>query len=366
LKWGSSWGPLSLDGQWWRMFSAMFVHDGLEHILVNMCGLWVLGRRVEPAFGQWSFLLLYLISGLTGAVSTLAMRPERFNCGASGAVFGIMGVFIAAMCTGRLAESVRTFKRRFWPLPIFLGLSLYAGVADGHVNNSAHVGGLLAGLTMGLLLSRGAESARLRTRVFGGGIILLAAATALVRNQNGWVVSLQVANDALAAGKLDDAARNFTMVLEKRPNDIAASLGMGQICLRKTDYSCAESFLNRTLVADPTNNYAEYLLGTVYLRTGRFDDVLEISQTLFLRGAIGPDEQVLFAAALDGKGNHALAGDRYLKLRRYDDAITAFAKALQQKTDDENSKRGLIQAYRAKGMNDEADAVEKTTIPKNR
>ena len=155
----------------------------------------------------------------------------------------------------------------------------------------------------------------------------------------------------MAAGRLDEAARNYTAVLHTHPNDVSANLAMGEICLRKTDYSCAESFLKQVLTAVPENNYAEYLLGIVYLKTGRFDDVLDITTTLALQHAVGYDVQGLFAAALEGKGNFALAGDRYLKMRRYDDAIAAFTKALRRDSHDEFSKRGLAEAYRAKDMN---------------
>src|SRR5258708_9918323 len=245
LTWGASWGALSLDGQLWRVLTAMFVHDGLEHVLVNMFGLLVAGKREEPAFGPWPFLSLYLLSGLVGAIATLAIRPELYNCGASGGVFGVIGALIAARWTRRLPPNAQ--KRNplsLVVLVIFVAGSLYAGATDPHVNNVAHVGGLLAGVLVGLLLSRTGASVWHRTWVVVSGMMFLVVAMYLVRYHNGWVVSLETGRRAMAAARLDEAAWNYTAVRHAHPTDVSANLAMGDICLMKTADIFADAYLN--------------------------------------------------------------------------------------------------------------------------
>jgi membrane associated rhomboid family serine protease len=368
VMWGASWGPLSLDRQWWRMFTFMFVHGELGHLLVNMCCLWVMGRMAERIFGKWAFLLLYILSGLAGGILTLGLRPEVVASGASAAIFGVMGVLLATLSLGRLPESAAKLKRRFWPLLIFVAYSLYSTATDSSVDHAAHVGGLLAGLAMGILLSRSeteplAPRTRLRRLVFVGVAVLLVAATIFVRHQNGYVVLRRFAAEAMEAGRFDEAARNATIVLKRRPNDALTNYLMGEIYFRRLDYTRAESSLKRALASDPEYTRAEYLLGLVYLRTERFDDVVGIATKLSQSRHGHPtmeEEGALFGAALDGKGQHADAGDYYLGHKLYDKAIDSFWLGLRQNLGDQRCRLGLVRAYRANGRNKEADEFEKT------
>jgi membrane associated rhomboid family serine protease/cytochrome c-type biogenesis protein CcmH/NrfG len=364
LKWGADWGPLSLDGQLWRIFTSMFVHDGLNHILANMLGLWIVGKMAERIFGRWFFLCLYAISGVAGTIVTLAIRPEVIHCGASGAIFGLLGAVITATYFGELPEPATKLGKRLWPLLIFAAYSLFSGAKNPHINNAAHIGGLSIGVVMGFFVSQkvveaGGAFARQKRRLIGIAALILALSMVLVRHYNSWVIPLELAREAIEADKLDDASRYLMMVLEKRPNDVQANVITGAVYIEKADYAHAEASLKRALAVDSHNTSAEYTLGLVYLRSGRFDDALDITAKLLQRGVMGVDEQALFAAALDGKGNHVLAGDTYLDLHYYDEAIASFQKALQQKPDDEHSKQRLAQAYRAKGMNEAADALER-------
>lgn len=76
-------------GEYWRLLTAMFLHYGLVHLLVNMWALWVLGRYLEQALGPIRFLTLYLIAGLGGSVAAYMFQPQSLTAGASGAIFGL-------------------------------------------------------------------------------------------------------------------------------------------------------------------------------------------------------------------------------------------------------------------------------------
>ncbi|HSK42700.1 MAG TPA: rhomboid family intramembrane serine protease, partial [Candidatus Binatia bacterium] len=142
------WGPATLGGQWWRMFSSMFLHSGWGHLLGNMWWLWVVGKRAELLFSKPVFVSLYLLTGLTGEVLSLTVHPEIFSCGASGAIFGITGVVIAALWMGRVTSSLLRFSWRIWPLMIFTALSLFGGAGTPHVDNAAHLGGFVSGVLL--------------------------------------------------------------------------------------------------------------------------------------------------------------------------------------------------------------------------
>src|SRR5690349_12863730 len=66
LRWGANFGPLTMNGQWWRLITAIFVHIGLAHLLINMWCLYELGALTEYIYGRWSMFLLYGITGLAG------------------------------------------------------------------------------------------------------------------------------------------------------------------------------------------------------------------------------------------------------------------------------------------------------------
>ena len=80
--------------QIWRLVSAIFVHIGLEHFVMNMITLYFLGRQAEDIFGSWNFLFLYLMSGIIGNVFVFFFTPNVVAAGASTSLFGIFGAII--------------------------------------------------------------------------------------------------------------------------------------------------------------------------------------------------------------------------------------------------------------------------------
>ena len=155
LRWGSNYGPLTLGhGQWWRLLTSTFIHFGLIHIVVNMIALAQAGPIVERLFGSKRFLLLYLGAGLYGEVASLWWHPMANGAGASGAIFGVFGGLLAFALNPRNAVPVAVMKSiRARTIPIVL-FNLGLGLLYLNIDNAAHVGGLLGGIAMGILLSR--------------------------------------------------------------------------------------------------------------------------------------------------------------------------------------------------------------------
>ena len=150
---GAGYGPLITDaGEWYRLFTSMFLHFGISHLANNMLVLFVLGQRLEPAVGVVRYLLIYLLSGFGGNVISLGLEMQSSNyavsAGASGAVFGVMGamIYVILRNKGRVADL--SIKK----MMIMAAFSLYFGFTSTGVDNAAHVGGLICGFLAALLL----------------------------------------------------------------------------------------------------------------------------------------------------------------------------------------------------------------------
>ena len=95
LAWGANFGPATQDGQWWRLFTAMFIHFGLIHLALNMFALWDIGRLVERLFGRTRYVLLYVGSGIIGNLLSLVLQGNQaVSGGASGAIFSLYGALL--------------------------------------------------------------------------------------------------------------------------------------------------------------------------------------------------------------------------------------------------------------------------------
>jgi rhomboid protease GluP len=154
VRWGSNFGPMTIGGQWWRLFSATFIHFGIIHLALNMWALFQNGRTIERLFGSTRFLLLYVFAGLTGSIASLLWNPLVNSAGASGAIFGIFGGLLAFVINPRNDVPKEVMSEHRNSTLLFAGYSLFYGFAHSGIDNAAHIGGLAGGFLMGLLLSR--------------------------------------------------------------------------------------------------------------------------------------------------------------------------------------------------------------------
>jgi len=154
FSWGGAYGPNVVSGEWWRLLTANYVHFGLLHLGFNMWCLWQVGRFTERLLGHWAFLLGYTLSGIGGAIASIAHNPVGIGAGASGAVFGLFGCILGFMLVRRRAIPVRVFKPHVVSILAFLGYNIYFGLTVQRIDNFAHGGGLAVGFLCGMLLSR--------------------------------------------------------------------------------------------------------------------------------------------------------------------------------------------------------------------
>lgn len=154
LAWGAGFGPATKDGEWWRLATAMFLHFGVVHLLMNMAALWEAGRLVERLYGSPRFLVIYVLSGLTGnVVSLIAQGDQAVAGGASGAVFGVYGALLVCLWREREQVNRTEFRWLFGGAALFAGATIALGFFIKGIDNAAHIGGLLTGAVIGMALA---------------------------------------------------------------------------------------------------------------------------------------------------------------------------------------------------------------------
>ncbi len=154
VDFGALYGPLVIErGEWWRLLTAMFLHGGMTHILMNMFSLYLVGRGVEMYFSKGAYLSIYFAAGIMGGLLSLYMHPQTVSIGASGAIFGIFGALAGFFLAhrDRIARYTQQFMKDF---AIVLGLNFFIGVAIPSVDMSAHVGGLIVGFLGGYAIAK--------------------------------------------------------------------------------------------------------------------------------------------------------------------------------------------------------------------
>jgi rhomboid protease GluP len=197
LHWGADQaGKVLVDGDWWRLFTAMFVHVGIVHLGMNMWCLWNLGLLAEPLMGSFGVIAVYVLTGMAGNMLSIAhnvILPAHDNgyaiypvgAGASGAVFGIAGALIVLLKSSRLPVPANELKKLRRSVILFAAINLVIPFAVNYgsdalhaglkIDYMAHIGGCACGLLFAAPMvprigsPRNMFSVRLRTAI---GVVL--------------------------------------------------------------------------------------------------------------------------------------------------------------------------------------------------
>ena len=161
------------DGAYWQLVTSMFTHVSLLHIGFNMLALWFLGPQLEAAIGRTRFLSLYLLSGLMGSAFVYWLSPVHSSTvGASGAIFGLMG--------GLLVLAIKV-KADFSPILMWLGLNVVLTlVGRGFISWQGHLGGLVGGVLIALVIAYSPRAQRTLWQSIGLGALGVLVLVALV------------------------------------------------------------------------------------------------------------------------------------------------------------------------------------------
>lgn len=163
-------------GEWYRMFTAMFLHASFFHIALNMYSLYFVGTIMEQVIGRWRFLLLYLATGLAGSAGALYLSPQVPTVGASGAIFGILGGLLVLERRRHIASGGQIAG--LIVLNLVITFAFRSSISVG-----GHVGGLIAGIALMWAMLQFRRSTFL-TIASAGVLVVLSFAVAYAKVRN--------------------------------------------------------------------------------------------------------------------------------------------------------------------------------------
>ena len=146
LVFGANVDTLTKNGDYYRLFTSMFLHIGILHLLCNMYSLYIIGKEVENVFGKVEYLIIYLLSGIAGSILSLAFNHNTICAGASGAIFGLLGALLYFGYYYRTYLGA-TLTRSIIPVIV---LNLIIGFTSSGIDNAAHIGGLVGGILIAM------------------------------------------------------------------------------------------------------------------------------------------------------------------------------------------------------------------------
>jgi len=340
VRWGADFGPLTLSGEWWRTLTSTFVHFGIIHIAFNMWCLWSLGSSLELYMGRKAYTAIYLLSGVTASLTSIAWNPWRVSAGASGAIFGVAGAFVSYLYFKKAPMDPQQVRQKIKNLLIFIGYNLLYGAA-GNVDNSAHLGGLVAGLILGSLapaILRQADLAnptavaafpaaistapaalveltpdqmsrvdRVTWQIALRGLVVLCGAATWIHARNIPAVHYGKAIAFIKAGQLNTGIAEVEQATSLNSSLYFPSALLGELWLERGNPSAAVPVLEHTMTVVAASNVA-HNLALAYLGSGRpMDAMQEITEAMKFEKTDLWRAQYILALAADQSGNSRLA-----------------------------------------------------------
>jgi rhomboid protease GluP len=352
LRLGADYGPLTLDREWWRVFTCMFLHGGIIHLAANMYCFWDFGRIAERIYGSLRYASLYLITGIASSLCSLAIHPNSVSVGASGAIFGVAGALVVPFYSKRLQLPAPVIKSMLRSLVTFIALNLIIGTLIPVIDNAAHVGGLIAGLLLGAVWTRLARSDDYNTslaRVTAISLLLCAVAFAGVQRLHRDRILAWQAVTALDNGNRQLALEKAQQAVSRRPGDVPAHNVLGEVYFEKAQFEDAAQQFEHSLRLDPKDGYAQSRLGASYAHLERWRDAEPLLREALRRRPEDAETLYYLGAALRGMG-------------RNDEAIEALRKSVRSNPGSANVQYALGSLLMDKGEVPQAIAAMREAV----
>jgi rhomboid protease GluP len=285
---GAQVNPLVAVGELWRLVAAMFLHIGLQHILFNGWALFSVGREVEAMYGSAWFVVIYFAAGLAGNIGYYWLGDSILSAGASGAVFGLIGAEAAFFLINRSLFG-KLGSQRLGNLGVLIAINLVFGFTVPGINNIAHLGGLIMGFGLGLLLAprfavewrwdmAGAQGhvadrqpaiVRLAGTLVAVALLLGVWQLGNARWQNNAETFRTQAYDALSAGDRDAARQLFEQAVAADSQDAVSLANLGLMQLQDNQLAQGVTLLERAYALTPDNPDVQFFLAAGYVETDR-------------------------------------------------------------------------------------------------
>jgi rhomboid protease GluP len=384
VRWGADSGvDVLIRNQWWRIVTGAFVHIGIIHLALNMWALWVLGTLAEAVLGTYLYVGIYFVCAIAGSLTSLYFHPTVVGAGASGAIIGILGAVVSVLKFARLPLPPDVIKSTLRSLIQGALLTLVVGLW-GPIDNAAHIGGLICGLFIGLLLSwtRRADYSLqrpLRQVCLIAPFALMVPLAFAVQRHGEPLIQFRRALDSIEAGRYADAEHEARSALKRYPNDenVLSTLSTALVYQGRDEE--AGKYLKHILNEDPRNDFALNNLALLDLRSSDAPaarDLLTAGLAAQPKNALG---RVYLAQALEslGQDEQAIANLRnaisvdpklyeaqyelaslYERHGRFKESSLFYKQAAQLRPADAAPLRALARVYSRAGMTAAAIAAE--------
>ncbi|WP_338451633.1 rhomboid family intramembrane serine protease [Niallia oryzisoli] len=238
IQFGAKANWLILEGEWWRLFTPIFLHIGILHLVMNTFALYYLGLTVERLFGNCRFLFIYLFAGFFGSLASL-LFSQNISAGASGAIFG---------CFGALLYFGTAFPKLFFRtmgtnILVVIAINLAFGFSMSGIDNAGHIGGLIGGF--------------------------LAAAMVHLPKQKRILVQVSA---FLVSSALIFGLFQYSIANEGKLIDEQSALVIAQDYVEKEDYDRAYTFLQEYESQNESTANTLFLLSYIEIKTERIEE----------------------------------------------------------------------------------------------
>lgn len=375
LRWGADYGPYTLDGQWWRLFTSMWLHGGLIHVAANMYGLWGFGGITERIYGRGRYALIYLATGIASSIASVAWHANpTISVGASGAIFGVVGALVWPFYRKRLKLPPPVMNSMFRNIVMVIIVNLIIGASVPVIDNAAHVGGLAAGLILGIIFVQlavsGADHGSTLWKMAAASAIVLVASFLYARDLRLAETLGMGSLNALEDGNMQKALEKAQRAIALRPNKAISHVAMGEVLLREGKYPEAVKQYQAAHQLSPDDGMIAGRLGHAYARISDWrdaetllraavkgddndpDPMIDLAVTL---AATNRDEEALqwIHKALQEDPQSARAqfvlGTMLASEGKYREAIQPLQKAAQLDPGNDAYKKALAEVERASG-----------------
>lgn len=156
LSFGANLDLLVKDGQIYRLFTCIFLHIGIWHLICNMYSLYMIGKEVESLYGKIKYLIIFIGSGICGSLLSITFTHNTVSAGASGAIFGLLGslLYFGYYYRAYLGNSI---KKSIIPV---IAVNLFIGFMSTGIDNAAHIGGLVGGIVLSMMVGVPGKSSK--------------------------------------------------------------------------------------------------------------------------------------------------------------------------------------------------------------
>ena len=156
LSFGANLDLLVKDGQIYRLFTCIFLHIGIWHLICNMYSLYMIGKEIESLYGKIKYLIIFIGSGICGSLLSITFTHNTVSAGASGAIFGLLGslLYFGYYYRAYLGNSI---KKSIIPV---IAVNLFIGFMSTGIDNAAHIGGLVGGIVLSMMVGVPGKSSK--------------------------------------------------------------------------------------------------------------------------------------------------------------------------------------------------------------